>query len=225
MDWLEFWEGKAEAGTDFQASGRGLMDVSGYLYTVAEVVRLLDLRQGESLADIGCGTGLIALSLAPWVDRLHAFDISPGLVRRSNENLSGMKNVSVGVGSLTEIPLVERSVEKLLAYSVLQYLNSESAVSQALREVARVLKPRGRALLAANPDPARRHRYEDVVRSRGDQAAAARELALLNDLLWLHSGRYIEMAAEVGLRAKIEPISNRIWQHFYMFDLILEKAS
>jgi SAM-dependent methyltransferase len=225
MDWLAFWEGKAETGTDFQASGRGLMDVSGYLYTVAEVVRLLDLRQGESLADIGCGTGLIALSLSPWVNRLYAFDISPALVRRSTENLSGMKNVSVEIGSLTKIPLVERSVEKLLAYSVLQYLNSEVAVTDALTEVARVLKPGGRALLAANPDPTRRQCYVDVVRSRGDQAATTRELALLEDLLWLHSERYIEMAADVGLRAKIEPISNRIWQHFYMFDLILEKAS
>lgn len=222
-DWLTFWEGKAGAGNDFQASGRGLMDVAGYLYTVAEVVRLLDLRQGESLADIGCGTGLISLSLCPWLGEIYAFDISPALVQRSAENLSGARNIRVDVGSLIEIPLGNASVDKLLAYSVLQYLGGENAASAALSEVGRVLKPGGKALLAANPDPARRWRYEEIVRARDGQAAA-RELSLLDDLLWLSAERYIELAAAQGLHARAEPISERIWQHFYMFDLVLEKA-
>lgn len=223
-DWLAFWEAKAGDGNDFQATGRGLMDVAGYLYTVAEVVRLLDLHQEETLADIGCGAGLITLSLAPWLDEIHAFDISPALARRSAENLSGVSNVRVEVGSLTAIPLADAFVDKLLAYSVLQYLGDESAVIAALGEVSRVLKPGGRALLAANPDPARRHRYEKVVRNRDDQTAVVRELSLLDDLLWLTGERYVELAASQGLRARVEPISERIWQHFYMFDLVLEKA-
>jgi ubiquinone/menaquinone biosynthesis C-methylase UbiE len=223
-DWLEFWEGKAGAGNDFQASGRGLMDVAGYLYTIAEVVRLLDLQQGESLADIGCGTGLITLSLAPWLGEIHAFDISPALAKRSADNLAAVRNVSVEVGSLTAIPLAAARVDKLLAYSVLQYLGSEDDVIAALSEVSRVLKRGGKALLAANPDPVRRHRYEDIVRARGDQAAAACELSLLEHLLWLPADRYVELAVGQGLRARMEPISERIWQHFYMFDLVLEKV-
>lgn len=224
MDWFAFWEAKAVAGNDFQATGRGLMDVPGYLHTVAEVVRLLDLRQGERLADIGCGAGLIALSLAPWLDRIHGIDISPALIERARHNLEGATNVSLQVGSLTDLPLEEACVDKLLAYSVLQYLGNEAAVAQAMREVARVLKPGGRALLAANPDPARRGAYEAVVRERADQAAAEREIALLDDLLWLSGPRLSELAATAGLTARIEPISERIWQHFYMFDLVLDKA-
>lgn len=222
-DWLEFWDDKAGTGNDFQTSGRGLMDVAGYLYTVAEVVRLLDLQQSESLADIGCGPGLITLSLAPWLSEIHAFDISPALARRAAENLSGVSNVCVEVGSLTAIPLGDARVDKLLAYSVLQYLAGEDAVVAALGEVGRVLKPGGKALLAANPDPARRFRYEEIVRARGGQAAA-RELSLLDDLVWLTAERYVELATTQGLKARVEPISMRIWQHFYMFDLVLEKA-
>lgn len=223
-NWIAFWEAKAGATNDFQATGRGLMDVAGYLYTVVEVVRLLDLRQNETLADVGCGAGLITLSLSPWLGEIYAFDISPALVQRSVENLSGVSNVRVGVGSLTAIPLADAQVEKLLAYSVLQYLGNEDAVIAALREVSRVLKPGGKALLAANPDPARRQRYEDIVRTRDDQSAVARELSLLDDLLWLTAERYIELAASQGLSARAEPISERIWQHFYMFDMILEKT-
>ena len=199
------------------------MDVAGYLYTVAEVVRLLDLRQSESMADIGCGPGLITLSLAPWLNEIHAFDISPALAHRAAENLSGVRNVRVEVGSLTAIPLGGARVDKLLAYSVLQYLGGEDAVAAAMGEVGRVLKPGGMALLAANPDPARRFRYEEIVRARDDQAAAL-ELSLLDDLLWLTAERYVEIALTQGLNARVEPISERIWQHFYMFDLILEKA-
>ena len=120
--------------------------------------------------------------------------------------------------------LADACVDKLLAYSVLQYLGDESNVNQALHEVARVLKPGGRALLAANPDSARRPAYEAVVRKHADQAEMDREIALLDNLLWLPGSRLIELAQAAGLSARVEPISTRIWQHFYMFDLVLDKA-
>ncbi|HTZ00540.1 MAG TPA: class I SAM-dependent methyltransferase [Rhodocyclaceae bacterium] len=223
MDWPTFWDAKAAAGNDFQATGRGLMGVPGYLHTVAEIVRLLDLRQGETLADVGCGTGLIAMSLAPWLSRIDAVDISPAMVERARANLGDMPNVVLAPGSLTELPLGAASVDKLLAYSVLQYLGSVEAVASALREVGRVLKPGGRALLAANPDPARRPAYEDTVRGRSDGEAVAKELALLDDLLWLSAAECTRQAAAAGLAGRAEPISPRIWQHFYMFDLVVEK--
>lgn len=222
MNWLAFWEAKAAVGNDFQATGRGLMDVAGYLHTVSEAVRLLGLRQGEVLADIGCGVGLIALSLAPWLGQVHAVDISPALIKRARSNLDGLGNVRVEVGSLGAIPLASRSVDKLLAYSVVQYLDGEQSVREALKEVARVLRPGGRALLAANPDPMRRGAYESVVRQRGEEADSKREIALLDELLWIAGSRLKELAANEGLEARIEPISPRIWQHFYMFDLVLE---
>lgn len=223
MDWTAFWDAKASASTDFQATGRGLMDVPGYLHTVAEVVRLLELRQGERLADVGCGAGLISLSLAPWLEHIEALDISPALVERARGNLSDMANVRVRVGSLTALPLASDCVDKLLAYSVLQYLLDEAALGTALCEVARVLKPGGRALLAANPDPARRGAYEAVVHARPDPVAATQELALQQQLLWLPQARLIELAEKAGLRAWVADIHPRIWQHFYMFDLIVEK--
>lgn len=225
MDWLAFWDAKASAGNDFQATGRGLMDVPGYLNTVAEIVRILDLHQGDHLADIGCGAGLIAMTLAPWLERIYAVDLSPALIERASKNLAGLNNVDIKVGNLTELPLTDALVDKLLAYSVLQYLADESNVSQAMREVARVLKPGGRALLAANPDPTQRLVYEAVVRQRADQAAAAREISLLDDLSWLPATQLLELAAAAGLKARVEPIDARIWQHFYMFDLVLEKSN
>ena len=225
MDWLAFWENKAiTSDNDFQATGRGTMEVPGYLYTVAEIVRILDLDKGEQLADIGCGAGLISLSLAPWLKNIEALDISEVLVERARENLKGMINVNIRLGSLTNVPLDDECFDKVLAYSVLQYLGDEEMVFQAFTEVARILKPGGRALLAANPDPVRRNTYENFIRKNSSPSRIDKDIALLNDLLWLSKEKLIRSATDAGLVARAEPISNHIWQHFYMFDLILEKV-
>jgi len=222
-DWAGFWDAKATAPTDFQATGRGLMDEVGFLYTVHEIVRLLAPRREQVLIDVGCGSGLISLALAPWLARIHAFDLSPNMVERARRNLSHVANVEVAVGSITDMALPDACGDRLLAYSVLQYLDGEATLVRALREIFRVLRPGGRALLAANPDPARRGALEQVIRARPDQEAAERELALQDTLLWVTPERLCELARDAGFHAHAEAISDRIWQHFYMFDLVLEK--
>ena len=223
MNWQAFWDSKAKAENDFQATGRGLMDPLGYLYTVAEIIRLLDLKQDQVLADIGCGSGLIALSLSPWLNHIHGVDISQALIMRAQDNLAGINNVDLQVGNLTDLPLCDGCVDRLLAYSVVQYLATEADVSMAFQQVARVLKTGGRALLAANPDPSRRDVYEGMLRNRVDKLAAEKEIVLLDNLLWVSQEKLVQLAGEASLSARIEPISQRIWQHFYMYDLVVEK--
>jgi len=223
MDWTAFWDNKAGSDNDLQATGRGLMDLPGYLHTVAEVVKLLDLKQGEHLIDVGCGAGIMALSLAPWLGSICAIDISTALVSRAGANLQGQENVTFSVGSITRIPVPDSSAEKLLAYSVIQYLEKEENVRLVMQEVARVLKSGGRALLAANPDPLLRGAYEQVVRQRPDVEGVNKELGLLDHLLWLSQKQMTEMAKSAGLQAKPEPLNQRVWQHFYMFHLVLTK--
>jgi SAM-dependent methyltransferase len=222
-DWAGFWDAKAASPTDFQATGRGLMDEVGFLYTVHEIVRLLAPRREHVLIDVGCGSGLISLALAPWLARIHALDLSPNMVERARRNLSQVANVEVAVGSIDAMALSDACGDRLLAYSVLQYLDGEATLVRALREIFRVLRAGGRALLAANPDPARRGALEQVIRARPDQDAAERELALQDTLLWITPERLCELARGAGFHAHAEAISERIWQHFYMFDLVLEK--
>lgn len=223
LNWVEFWNHKAGSPTDFQATGRGNMDVIGFLYTVKEVVRILNPRPDSRILDIGCGTGLLCLALAPWVQHVHGIDVSTEMIERAKRNLSDVFNASLSVGSIGGTGQPLGSFDRVLAYSVLQYLSGEEETLTAFREVHRVLGSHGRALLAANPDPARRSTLEQTIRTRNDNEAAERELKLVDRTLWVAPDRLVELAAMAGFTARAEFISPRIWQHFYMFDLVLEK--
>lgn len=222
-NWREFWDNKALAPNDFQATGRGLMDPLGFLYTIEEIVKLLNLQRGESLADIGCGSGLVALSLAPWLKEINGIDISPALILRAKRNLFGISNVNFNVGDFSDLPLESASTDKLLAYSVLQYLSGRESVLAAFKQIKRVLRDGGKALLAACPDPLKRLTYEEVVRKNQDKNDADKEISLCNHLLWTSKEEFLALANEVGLTVNIVPINPLIWQHFYMFNLVLTK--
>ena len=218
--WADFWTQKSQADTDFQATGRGTMDVIGYLYTVRECARILDLRPEDELLDIGGGTGVFALSLSPFVKSIRSFDISPGSVKRAQGNVSDADNVSVGLGSITDIPVGDESCDKFLAYSVLQYLDGDEPVRQALSEARRTLRPHGIGLMAANPDRDRYDVFMDRVCGDDPEVRRAQE-DLQKSLQWFDAQRLVMLAREVGLEATTRPIHSRIWQSFYMFDLVI----
>lgn len=223
FDWASFWNDKAAHGTDFQATGRGSMDIAGFLYTVREISRVLDLRSDDRVLDIGCGTGIIALALSAITSSITAIDISKNSVARATENLCDVPGATAQEGSITRTGMEDGTFNKVLAYSVLQYLESTSAARAALREVARVLKLGGQALLAANPDPARRDNLVAEINKNTDDKARGLNLDLISKTLWLSQSEWISLAEAEGLNAECRPIHPRIWQHFYMFDLVVQK--
>lgn len=220
--WSDFWADMAGRNTDFQATGRGSMDVVGFLYTVNEAARILDLKPEDTLLDIGCGTGIVPLALAPFVTRIEALDFNPVMVERATENLSDAPNCRVTHASITETGQPDAAFDKVLAYSVLQYLTDDE-LNQALREVARVLKPGGRALFAASPDPARREALVSLMREKESPESFKKNMVTIDRLNWADGDALIRMAADAGLAGRIEPIHERIWQRFYMFDLVVTK--
>lgn len=223
FDWTGFWDRKAQAPTDFDATGRSRTDIVGFLYTIEEVVRLLQPRPGDRLLDVGCGTGLFSLALAPWVRSVAGVDISPAMVERSRANTAGLGNVAFGPGTMTDLSAFDGPFERVLAYSVVQYLRDEAEFARAMTEVARVMAPGARALLAANPDPARRPDYEARIPSHPDPAHVEREKRLLDHILWVAPERAVALARAAGLSARIEPLRAEIWQHFYMYNLVLDR--
>jgi len=220
--WDSFWNEKSQLPTDFQATGRGSMDVIGFLYTVKEIKNILELKETDKVLDIGCGTGLISLALSPWVKAIHGLDISPKMIERAKKNCSEATNVSFSVGKITNLEIPPKTFNKVLAYSVLQYLSNEDEVLRAFQSLAKVLPKNGIALYAANPDIGKKEKYvELVMSSSGSSEEKENNLHIINSVLWISPENIINLSLQAGLISKIIPISKRIWQCFYMYNLMV----
>ncbi|MDQ3645073.1 MAG: arsenite methyltransferase [Actinomycetota bacterium] len=105
-----------------------------------------DLREGETVLDLGSGAGADVLISARRVGRtgraigLDMTDEMLGLARQNAAD-AGAENVEFVKGFLEEIPLPDASVDAVISNCV---INLSSDKRKVLEEVARVLKPGGR---------------------------------------------------------------------------------
>jgi ubiquinone/menaquinone biosynthesis C-methylase UbiE/DNA-binding MarR family transcriptional regulator len=97
---------------------------------------------GLRVADIGTGTGVLALELARAGLRVIAVDHSARMLDAARAKLErdpGL-DVDLRLGDASSLPLADGEVEAAFAHMVLQYL---TAPVDALREMARVVAPGG----------------------------------------------------------------------------------
>jgi ubiquinone/menaquinone biosynthesis C-methylase UbiE len=95
------------------------------------------------ILDIGCGTGSLALRLAPAAAHVHGLDFSSEMVRIANGKAAaqGVSNVTFHAGALDDaVPFGPESFDGICAYSLLHLVEDRPA---ALRRIYRLLKPGG----------------------------------------------------------------------------------
>jgi ArsR family transcriptional regulator len=97
-----------------------------------------------TVADLGCGTGAVTQSLAPFVDRVIAIDESSAMLSAAKKRLHGVGNVDIRNGRLESLPIGDGEVDVALVFLVLHYAAEPARV---IAEAARVLKPGGRLLV------------------------------------------------------------------------------
>ena len=109
------------------------------------------------VADLGCGSGALASELSPFVRQIIGVDASPAMLDAARQRTRELSNIDLRQGDLTSLPMSDACVDATLCVIVLSYVER---ADQAVREMARVLRPGGRAvvvdLLAHNRDPFRR---------------------------------------------------------------------
>ena len=102
-----------------------------------------------TVADIGTGTGILATELARLGMRVIAVDHSPRMLEAARAKLGeegladaneGAGRVELRAGEASALPLADAEVHAALAHMVLHYLPGPV---EALREMARVVKPGG----------------------------------------------------------------------------------
>ena len=121
-------------------------ELYGRSFTTAAVMALLPADY--VVADLGCGTGPSAALIAPHVARVIGVDNSPAMLKAAEKRLAGAKNAAKNVelkrGELSALPLSDASCDAALLVLALTYVPDAAIV---LREMARVLKPTGRAVI------------------------------------------------------------------------------
>lgn len=120
----------------------------GFLQLRDEIVGLAALAPDDRVLDLGAGTGLLALAIAPQVGSVCAVDISPAMCRRLSAKLAehAITNTEVVTASAVSLPLEPASVDVVVSNYCFHHMR-DADKDRALREVLRVLRPSGRLVL------------------------------------------------------------------------------
>jgi ArsR family transcriptional regulator len=96
------------------------------------------------VGDLGCGTGHVTESLAPFVSRVVAVDGSEAMLVEARRCLAGRDNVDLRHGELEALPIEDAALDAAVLALVLHHVPDPGRV---LREVSRTVRPGGRVLV------------------------------------------------------------------------------
>jgi SAM-dependent methyltransferase len=113
-------------------------------------IDLLDPRPGETVLDLGSGAGLDVFLAADRVGpegRAIGVDMTPAMLERARANAgkAGLANVEFREGRLEALPVPDASVDAVTSNCVINLVPDKGTV---FREIARVLRPGGRAVIS-----------------------------------------------------------------------------
>lgn len=97
------------------------------------------LSAGRDILEIGCGTGLLLKELDPIASHAVGIDISRGMLQQARA-----RGLHVVEGSVTDLPFPDASFDTVYSFKVLAHV---AEIERAVAEIARVMRPGGRAAL------------------------------------------------------------------------------
>ncbi|MGA9753385.1 MAG: arsenite methyltransferase [Acidobacteriota bacterium] len=111
---------------------------------------LSDLREGETVVDLGSGAGFdcfLAAHRVGTAGRVIGVDMTPEMIERARANASkaGLANVEFRLGEIEHLPVADASADMIISNCV---INLSTDKPQVFREALRVLKAGGRLMVS-----------------------------------------------------------------------------
>jgi len=117
-------------------------DLFGDTFYLWAVLGLIDPTL--TVGDLGCGTGQLTETVAPYVRRVIAVDDSTEMLDAARGRLSALRNVDIRRGELEALPIADGELDAALLSLVLHYSPDPA---RTLTEVARVCRPGARIIV------------------------------------------------------------------------------
>ena len=193
-----FWNRNASSWDRQAAENPGLARA------VERVVAEATPGPGERVVDLGCGSGQLALRIAPSVAEVVGVDVSPAMIALLEEHAraSGLSNVVGRAEAIEQLAFDPGSVDLVVSNYVLHHLRDPDKEA-AVRKAADWLRPGGRFVVG------------DMMFGRG---GAARDRAIIASkvALMLRKGpggwwRIVKNAGRFVFRVQERPIPMDAW--------------
>src|SRR6202030_3124993 len=134
--------------------GEGAKMERHHLDITEKAMRGMDLRPGERILDLGCGSGWATRLLARIVGegpqsfgQVVGVDISDEMIRQARAASKEFDNLMFVVGASAQIPWEENFFDKVLSVESFYYYPDQE---RALAELFRVMAPHGRLFILIN---------------------------------------------------------------------------
>src|SRR3984885_10195197 len=135
-------------------AGEGEKMEGHHLNITEKTLRLMDLRPGERVLDLGCGSGWATRLLSRLVGegpegfgQVVGLDVSDEMIRQARAASKDFENILYVWGSAQQIPWEENFFDKVLSVESFYYYADQD---RALSELFRVMAPHGRLFILIN---------------------------------------------------------------------------
>ena len=149
-----------------------------------ETVNLAQVKAGDCVLEIGCGTGTLTLAAkrkAGPSGKAFGIDIIPGMIEASQRKAAeANEDITFRSGSIDDIPFPANQFDVVMCSFMIFHM-SEKTRRKGLAEIQRVLKPGGRLLVVDMALPAQPVAKAIVRRLFGGAPPDLRELLPLMD--------------------------------------------
>jgi SAM-dependent methyltransferase len=158
-----FWDARAREDAFFfvDNTGRyGAPDTERFWSSGEETLRVFSERLGVSVApddvvlDVGCGIGRLTRALAGRSREVLALDVSADMLAQAKKLNPQLENVSWLQGDGVSLaPVQAASVDAIVSFVVFQHIPDPAITLGYVREMGRVLRPRGWSAFQVSNDP------------------------------------------------------------------------
>jgi len=132
---------------EFFAHIQPWMNPFKFPWIMVRIEREAEILKGKHLLEVGCGMGYDSLEFLKRGVRVTATDLTPNAVKltRHHFQIEGVKAEEVRTANVLDLPFEDKTFDAVWANGV---LHATGDTGRAVREVHRVLKPGGRAIIS-----------------------------------------------------------------------------